>query len=183
MSSFLRFKRNPIEDYLYHVTYYSRLASISTRGLKPNQSRSIGNEVYDFHRKRRVFLTTGEGVFFWHSRAEAFAEHNSDNVIEDGLVPIVLRVLRSTIEEDNDLELDEIGTRDAAGYESWMLVNNIILPEDLEVWNGRRWVSVEDYEGSIDPEVAVDVEIDEDDDEPLYSFKQESPLFPPELHP
>lgn len=180
---FLRFQRNPVEDYLYHVTYYNRLASISTRGLRPNQARSIGGEAYDFHRKKRVFLTTGEGVFFWHSRAEAFAEHNSDNILEDGMVPVVLRVLRSTIEEDNDLELDEIGTTDASGSESWMLVNNIILPEDLEVWKSSRWIPIDEWD-SIDPEDALDIERDEDDpDEALYFFKQRSPLFPPELHP
>jgi hypothetical protein len=166
MSKFLRFtKRNPIEDeYLYHVTYYGRLAPIAARGLRPGQPRSIGGEVYDSHRKRRVFLTEGGGVFFWHSRTEAFAEHNSDNVIEDGLVPVVLRVRRAMLEEDNDLELDEIGTSDSGGYESWMLVDNIILPEDIEVWNGRRWVSIDDW-NSVDPTIALDEEEGESGDD------------------
>lgn len=176
-------------EYVYHVTYYGRLGSIAERGLVPGRARAIGGPAYDAHAKGRIFLTEVDGVFFWHARAEEHAEHQSDDVLEDELIPVVLRVDLDFLEED--LIEDPLGTRDA-NHDAW-LTSEAIDPDYIEVYDGDEWILVEDWR-DIDPEIAIDTEIqevddedeeDEDDgygDEPveLHSFKVDSPLLPPE---
>lgn len=168
-------------SFLYHVTTYRRLESIAERGLRRGHARAIGAPALDGHAARGIFLTEPEGVFFWHARAEQHAEHGTDDLLEDGVVPIVLRVDARNL-PDEELEEDEEGTRDSGGHEAW-ISDGPIEPEDIEAFDGERWIPIADWE-DIDPELGVEVvDQDEDDGEPIYGFPDRSKLFPPELWP
>lgn len=163
------------EDPLYHVTHYNRLSDIASDGLQPGRSRSIGGAAYDEHAKGRIFLTEADGVRFWYGKSEDFAEHNSDNPYEEGLVPVVLRVDIAGIVDD-ELDVDEDGTADSS-VDAWMASEGID-PEYIQVYTGKKWVPVDRWE-EIDPKDAFDVDENSDDSEdPLYYFKSDSPLLP-----
>lgn len=166
-------------DWLYHVTYFNRLENISKRGLVPNSARSIGGGAYDTHAAKGIFLSEKDGVDFWYNRAEAFAEHNSDNVYEDGFVPVVLRIDYDGLVAD--LQSDEIGSKDS--YREAYIHNGPIDPGYIEVWTGNDWIPVEDYWGEVDIELALDKEEVEGEDgmpEEYYLFKYstQNPLIP-----
>jgi hypothetical protein len=167
--------------YLYHVTYSGRLPSIAKHGLRAGMARSIGAPAYDFHAAKGLFLTEFAGLFFWFSRAEAFAEHNSDNTLEDGLTPVVLCVETRHVK---DAFLDPLGTRDA-------LANAYITPTTIPAkrllyFDGEEWGQVHRYEDDhIDFTQSYDVEEIEDEYDgdgdgvsTIYSFKQDNPLLP-----
>lgn len=141
-------------SHFYHVTYYNRLPGISARGLITGGAPSIGGSGLDSHRRDAVFLTTFEGLSFWVDRAEQWAYHSSDDLLEDGFVVVVLRVL-DTDELIEECEEDTIGTEDAGEYALKCLTN--IDPEDIEMFWDGEWMSVDDYE-SIDPSEAFDEE-------------------------
>lgn len=150
-------------DWLYHVTYFNRLENISKNGLVPGAVRSIGSRAYDAHAAKGVFLTNMDGVDYWYNKAEAFAEHNSDNVYEDGLVPVVLRIDYDGLV--SELETDEPGSEDSR--QDAYIHRGTIGPEYLEVWTGQGWIPVEDYWGEVDIELALDKEeIESEDGEP-----------------
>jgi len=134
---------------LYHVTYHGRLPSIADHGLRPGERRSIGAAFYDRHRKGAIFLTEASGLSFWHERAEEWAHAQADNLIDEGYVPVVLRV------PDPDCEYDEPGSRDAK-HDAYRCLK-AIDPKEIELWNGRAWVPVEDYD-TLDPSDAADEE-------------------------
>ncbi len=115
------------------------------------------------------------------ARSENFAEHMSDDVLEDGLIPVVLRVAPDCFEA-SDLMRDVPGSSDARA-DAWMTRLDLD-PECLEVFTGKRWAPVEEY-GEIDPASAIDAqpnddrdEDDPDDKEFLHYFKNYSPLKP-----
>ena len=170
-------------DYLYHVTYSGRLPSIAASGLRPGQARAIGAPSYDAHAAKGVFLTAPDGVFFWHGRAETFAEHSSNDFVEDELIPVVLRV---EVYDSDDVERDDAGSRDALAEA--VIVKHAIAPGRLEVFDGSGWVDIGDYD-SIDFEQAIDAQVQEGEfdeyGEPVVHryFKTRSPLFPEELYP
>jgi hypothetical protein len=173
------------EPPLYHVTYASRLPRITEDGLRPNASRSIGASAYDAHARDRVFLTEGDGVDFWHSRAEAFAEHASDNPLEGELVPVVLRVDPDCIDRANELVNDELGTRDASADAYFIQAPMEPIGSDcLEVFDGEDWVPLGteslDLESAFDVQPNPDFGSDEYGEEPenLHYFKRRSPLKP-----
>lgn len=173
----------------YHVTYSGRLPSIAERGLRKGASRSIGAAGYDSHAAKGVFLTHADGVFFWHNRAEDFAEHNSDNFVEDELIPVVLRI---KLPVNAKREVDELGSRDALA--DAIIVKNPILPKNIKVYTGKKWVPVSEYD-DVRLDLAYREEVKEPDDEiedenswyedpdegeVLYYFVDQSLLIPPE---
>lgn len=166
-------------SYVYHVTTYRRLEAIAERGLLRGRARAIGAPSLDSHAAQGIFLTDPEGVFFWHGRAELHAEAGSDDVLEDGVVPVVLRVDVEDVPDD-ELAPDEEGTRDASA-DAW-IAQGPIESDDIEVFNGKKWVEIADWE-SVDPILGVEKYDDDDDGEPIYGFRQRSKLFPDELYP
>lgn len=189
----------PSDGYFYHVTLYANLEGIAEHGLRPDAGTGIGGGAYDFHRKGRVFLTVPEGVFFWFSKAEEHADYNTDDPIEDGATPVVLRVWENSLPEE--VQIDDLGTRDA-GHREAVFVTKTIDADVFEVWNGEEWVVLVDEWNSIDPESSYtfeepdppeecDCEEDDEDcdceeaepEEPYAVRKRETPLFPPELAP
>ncbi|MCK5345854.1 MAG: hypothetical protein KAR20_20735 [Candidatus Heimdallarchaeota archaeon] len=157
------------DEPLYHVTYANRLESISNAGLSPGNKRSIGSSAYDSNSSKGTFLSEEDGVSFWFNKSEEFAEHNSDNPLEDGMVPVVLRVDFGGIEDEEGLGEDEPGSVDSrsAAY----IIQKSIQPEYIDVWSGTEWIPVDEYM-SIDLESAFDIDGDD-----VY-FNGNNPLKP-----
>lgn len=168
---------------LYHVTYYKNLESIAEHGLVAGHGGAIGRGGYSGHSKGRVFLTDLDGVFFWMGRYEAFAEHDSENPLEDGLVPVVIEVggdIVAQLVADGRLIDDELGSRDAMG-QAYYVEDLIITPDELLIWNGKEWATIDD--GSIDPQSSFKwVEDDDFDEGGFWQFGDlnDLPLLPPE---
>jgi hypothetical protein len=165
-----------VSDPLYHVTYHANLESIAARGLRASCGIGIQPPAYAAHCAQGVFLTERDGVFFWASKAEEHAQHNSDHPMSDGLAPVVLRV-RGV--KRKCLVVDELGTRDALA-DAWISACPI-APERLDVWTGSEWVPIADWE-EVDHELAFALEVDPDadPDDPdsgvIEWFAQSSPL-------
>jgi hypothetical protein len=169
-----RARRNTDEWYLYHVTFYRNLSTIAKHGLRPDSGRGIGSAVYDANRQGAIFLTEADGINFWAERAEQWAENNSDDLYEDGLVPVLLRVAS----DFTDCEPDEIGSKDARS-EAYRC--KAVDADALEVWAGTeeegQWVLMEDWH-----EVDLDKAFDDPDDEDARSLRSAfpGPLIPAE---
>jgi len=167
-------------DFIYHVTYFRNLEGIAEEGITPGNAPAIGTSIYDEHRKGKIFLTEAGGVIFWYGKSEEWAgEIGGDDWAEEGLVPVVLRVLLDE-ELEEELEEDEPGTRDAA-YDAWTLEGEIV--DDIEVYSDGEWIPVEDWE-EISVDDALEFVEDESEDDPdylgYYELKSddENPLYP-----
>lgn len=147
------------DNYLYHVTYHGRLPSIAETGLQPNQGRGIGTGAYDSNRQGRVFFAEPDGVFHWHSLAEDHAEAGSDDPVEDGLVPVVLRARRRAVGRTQE---DEVANRESI-HSNAVYKEGQVGPQHLQVYNGKAWVPINQHE-----------------DLPIGSKKS---FFPASLHP
>ena len=160
------------DDHLYHVTWYKDLGSIDEEGLSPGGGSALGKGGYSGHSSGRLFMTDAGGLFFWFSRMEEHASHDSDDPLEDGYVPVVLR-----FPEPEGAEVDEAGTSDAMSDAFY--TESGVDPEDIEIWNGSSWVPIEDWD-SIDPSESFDVDEDEDEGEEWHVFKDvhQNPLYP-----
>ena len=158
-------------DLVYHVTYYRNLDSIASDGLSPGAGSAMGRGGYSGHSQGRLFMTEEAGVRFWFGRMEDHASDLSDDPLEDGFVPVVLR-----FPEPEGTEEDEPGSRDALAAS--LFSEEGVGPDGVELWDGSSWVPVSDWE-SVDPSESFDVEEDEDGEE-LRWFKDvgRNPLFP-----
>lgn len=145
-------------EYFFHVTYYNRLPSISSQGIVPNApASSSGN--YE-HKQGKVFFTEASGISFWYGRAQEWAENRSDETLDVGFVPIVLRFFVY-----DEFEEDEVGSSDANARA--FMHDKQVEAEEIEIWNGVNWIPVYNYD-QIDPGKAI-----EDN-----QFKNPSPLEP-----
>jgi hypothetical protein len=122
-------------DYLYHVTYVNQLPSIGSGGLLPGAPTSFESG-QAARSSGRVFWTEPSAIGFWMEKKGDVAENESDNPVQDGLIPIVLR----TYEPEGELYDDEAGSQDApdAAY----YTEEPMPPSELELWNGHSWVPV-----------------------------------------
>jgi hypothetical protein len=158
-------------EHLYHVTYYARLASIEETGLAPGHEGSIGVDAsMGHHKKDRLFLTDAEGIAFWYGRAEDWADHRSDNIMSDELVPVILKVpVPDNFEEV--FILDPIGTRESRG-EAWM-GPGYFDPEDIEILYGlfrdQFWYPLDEWRD-------LDVETAFDDDGYMF-YNSKNPFY------
>jgi hypothetical protein len=122
----------PVETY-YHCTYARNLPAIAKRGLRPSATPVLmraapGN-------LRGVYLSDADGVPFWFRKLIDWAQHDSDNPVEDGMVPVVLRVTTvcNTVE-------DVAGSQDSRSEA--VVCSRPIVPGAIRVWNGSSWVTV-----------------------------------------
>lgn len=155
----------------YHVTYFRNLQSVADDGLSPGGGSAMGRGGYSGHSRGRLFMTEKAGLFFWFGRMEEHASDLSDDPLEDGYVPVVLR-----FPEPEGSEEDEPGTSDARATS--LFSERGVDPSDIELWDGSSWVQVSDW-GSLDPSVSFDSEEDDDGEELRY-FKpvDDNPLYP-----
>ena len=128
------------DDYLYHITYYKNLESISSDGLLPGAGSALGHGGNVGRSRGRIFFTDKEGIIYWYGKLEDMCEHHSDNPLEDEMVPVVLRTIR--FDED-----EEDPTAEGASYQNQQEIVRTegVEPDDLEVWTGKAWEPVENY--------------------------------------
>ena len=168
-----QYKITAAKKHLYHITYFKHLSNIEQDGLIPGRGSSLGQGAgYQTHSTKRIFLTEKNGISFWYSKAEEWAEYNSDNPLEDELIPVVLRV---TLNDDDTLiHTDQIGTRDASA-DAFYIEDDDIPHQDLEIWDGSNWKR----HIEVDPKIAMEYESDDDDpDDGWWVFKTDNPLIP-----
>lgn len=126
-------------DYLYHVSLLVRLGSIATNGLFPGRSENWPG--YSSHARGRVFLTTEPAVNGWiHKVTYSAAATDTDRPVEEGFIPVVLRVPLQQVEEF--LHEDTLGSQDVPEGKSYY-VESTIHPDELEVYTPSGWVPVD----------------------------------------
>ncbi len=154
---------------LYHTTYARNLPSIAKHGLRPAAKAALmraapGNI-------RGVYLSSAEGVPFWFRKLVDWAQHDSDDPVGDGMVPVVLRVTTTC-----DTVEDTVGSRDAMS--DAVVCSRPIVPGAIRVWDGERWVPLSQ---GVDQHKGARWVEDEDFDEGGYADllgPYESPLAP-----
>ena len=119
------------QQYYYHVTYVKNLSSIGWRGLLPNARPNWRHGGYDANSRSGLFLTNAKYVPHWLYKLRDLAEHNSDDILKDKLVPVILRV---TVLRPDRLKDDEMG--DAT--DSWAYPHGI-RSNRVEMWTGHVW--------------------------------------------
>lgn len=129
-----------MSNVLYHVTYARNLEGIASSGLTPGRSSNFGGS-YTGHSSGRVFLCDFKSVPFWMRRIWDMAEANSDTPLEDGLIPIALKV---KIPRGVDIHQDEPGSRDSRGGAFY--VESRLSSSDMAYWDGFSWSAVGDAE-------------------------------------
>jgi hypothetical protein len=143
---------------LYHLTYLFNLPSIQEHGLKLGTGEVFGKAMAG-HARNRLFLTSGQGISFWAARLEQWALHNTDYP-EEGWVPVVLEAYFE--EDDPLLQVDEIGSRDAAAPAFY--TTEPIAPEDISVWYSEEWNELDEVlaSGMLEELLEASEEIEED---------------------
>lgn len=141
--------------WVYHVTKLGLLENIAAKGLRPGRGSTWS--AYAAHSKGKIFFTTANGVptwmhKIWHAQGGESAED----------LPIVLRVRANKLA---DAERDPLGTRDA--MENAYAVRSGVPAALLSVWDGRRWVAVEDA----DPEALMETARSRSDVEVVEPFE------------
>ncbi len=151
-------RANPDESSLFHVTYAGRLFEIAEEGLASDRRSSIGGESYDWHRRGSIFLSESGGVSYWYHWAAQWAFDRSDEPADDGLVPVVLRIVGGPLTDDLKFlkvcEDDDLGWQDS-GQPAYKC-KTTIGPKYLQVWTGSSWVPVRDY-GEVDLSTSFDI--------------------------
>jgi 8-oxo-dGTP pyrophosphatase MutT (NUDIX family) len=166
----VRRRKNPVvPGPLYHITFLGRLASIAEEGLVRGAGDTF--QSYAGYARGWIFLTDEDALRGWFHKLHAIAESESDNPLEDGWIPVVLRV-----QQDVDAEEDPEGSRDVPEGASYR-TREAIEPDALEVWNGHDWVPLDEWE-SIDPELGVTHELDDGEDLVWLDDADSSGLFP-----
>jgi hypothetical protein len=133
------------DDYLYHVTLASNLMSIQEDDLVPGAGQSFGGG-YEGHARGRLFMCEHGAVFCWWNKIEDLVHHNfeGEQIVEGQHIPVVLRFPRSLVEDD--LQHDELGSRDCIGGESYFITGEPVPTMDIDIWDGKSWVSIVDLD-------------------------------------
>jgi len=152
------------EDFLYHVTYVNSLPSIAANGLRPGRGESF-SKGYSGYSAGKLFLTDSEGMSFWFERLGDMANNRADNPVQDGLIPIAVRVPDRAFEE---LEDDPVGTKDSRA--NAYTTTESAAPSIVEVWDGEGWrpVTSINYKDLIEEAYQAAEKDYEDDDELVY---------------
>lgn len=125
-------------DVLYHVTYARNLEGIGAQGLVPGRGSNFGG-AYRGHSSGRVFLCDFRSVKFWIGKLWDMAEANSDTPLEDGLIPVALKV---KVPRGVEIHVDEAGARDSRGGAFY--VEDTIPASNIAYWDGFSYSSVSD---------------------------------------
>jgi 2'-5' RNA ligase/ribosomal protein S18 acetylase RimI-like enzyme len=129
--------------WFYHITFSNHLDGIASSGLLPGAESGITGP----GDPNKVFITEWPAVSHWLNRAENWAYHRSDHIIEDGLVPVVIRFPRTSVV--GQLEEDEAADGVPGAYKV-----EGVEPNGMQVWNSKSW----DSGMYVDPAVFVDEE-------------------------
>jgi hypothetical protein len=122
--------------YWYHVTTGDRLEDIEDDGLGKGSARFGG--AWGNYSQGRNFLTVADGVPFWFDRVgdHVFDQHEPEEMEEDSIFPVLLRVKDEDLDPDL-FEEDAEGTRDARSRS--IIYNEVIEPDVIEIWTADGW--------------------------------------------
>ena len=123
--------------FMYHVTFANRLGVIRDRGLLPIVSArptAMASCGYVDEGEGKVFFTGPEGIAYWFEISERIGRERSQDVLSDGHVPVVLRVLLDPCQ----LETDKLGVAQS-GASAWIGYFPI-KASDMQLWTGSKWV-------------------------------------------
>ena len=152
---------------LYHVTYLYNLPSIQKHGLVPGSGQVFAGG-YAGHSTGKLFLTDLDGVSFWVSRYGEMAEHHTVHP-EEGWLPVVLEISDTS---DLTLHVDAPGSKDSSAGAFY--TEQIVMPDELLVWDGDDWESVDDadedkmLQRALDAAEVEDPDPDDELERPLY---------------
>jgi hypothetical protein len=122
-----------LPEYLYHITLVRNLDSIDEAGLQPGRSQNWPG--YAHYAAGKVFLTEGPAVRGWIHKITYSAGMDSDYPVQEGFIPVVLRVKRSAVP---DAQEDAKGSGDVRSGRSYF-VEEPVDPDDLEVYTPWGW--------------------------------------------
>lgn len=149
----------------YHITYAKNLPGIASNGLVPGRGSNFGGG-YSGHSSGRIFLSGFRSIRFWIEKLWNVAEHSSDSPVEDGWIPVALKV---TLPDEVASFLDEAGARDSRG--DAVYIEERIPPRHLRVWTGESW---EELSSGIEEDIIAEAkevsDVEEEDGLLLYWF-------------
>jgi hypothetical protein len=153
---FKQFVEAKASPYVYHVTYYNNLDSISDIGLDYQEfggSNFFKPHLSSHSRSGNFFCTDIDCVKYWISTLEHAANDRSDDFYNEGYIPIVIRfrLNRNKYFQDQHGELQ--GNKE-------FFTSREIPPEGIQVWSGKTWLPIENWS-----QINVDDFIDKSDPE------------------
>jgi hypothetical protein len=129
----LESQRSP---FVYHVTYYRNLDSISDDSLNYGDYGGVNfpqTWLSAHSTKGNFFVTNIQDVGHWVHTLEYHAYDKSDNVEEDGLIPIILSFRlnpnKHLPDEHGDTQSDRLTDRE-------------IPAQGIYVWDGDKWLPI-----------------------------------------
>lgn len=159
----LESKTNPV---VYHITYYRNLDSINDNGLDYQDYGGANfekNHLIQNSRNGNFFTTDIKQIHNWLHVLEYQANDKSDNIYEDGLIPIILKfnINRNSFNIDQHSE-----------YPKSYFTRKIINPQSIFCWNGSGWIPIYSWE-----RISLDKFVDYiDEDGGYYELNQYYPL-------
>jgi hypothetical protein len=130
-------------DIVYHATYHRNLSGIAEYGL--DHANKAGNNFHQYghHSSDKTFFSSNlSNARFWISKLEMLGEHNSDNVLDDDLIPIILRFRFNRRPTTDRWQVDDLSDVGRDDYHT----DRIIQPQSIQWWDGKIWKSVDDQD-------------------------------------
>ena len=159
--------------FLYHVTLARQLNSIGEVGLVPGRGESFSG--YSGHAKGRLFLSTFEAVDCWVHKFYYIGLGESDNVVEEGWFPVVIRVEADLV---TGLVEDRLGDEACRSGKNYYTLN-AIPGRDLEYWDGTSWVTFEGNDSEFMVERALGKATKEEEDDGSSWYEMDEKAFYP----
>jgi len=158
--------------YAYHVTYLTNVDNIGQSSLKAKGGVSPWQKPHLLkHSEKGVFYCyDGPCVKNWVSEVAEQANNLSDNIVEDQLIPIILRFNLNRTKSQKDM----LGDAEVSGSQ---YTTKEIPSIGLEMWTSREWIDDIDSD-YINPDAFVNYESYGDDG--YYELSTPYPM-PPEL--
>lgn len=128
-----------VTTWAYHVTYYHNLESISENGLNYKEfgGRNFEKPFLIRHSQTGNFFTLSlYGAREWISTLEEMANDRSDNPIEEGYIPVILKFKLNRNKQ----------IPDRYGGENDRKTTSEINQNGLWVWSGRAWLPISEWD-------------------------------------
>ena len=150
------------DNIVYHVTYYKNLPGIATHGLIPNQEPNQWGRAMNVWSRNKIFFSTNlDATHYWITYLVNTAHLYSDDVVEDGMIPIVIRFRfnrrgRWATDKHSDYGRDDYYT------------HKEINPYNIEWWDGKKWKNISDD--------SIDIDLFFESGTEFWEFKQNYPF-------
>jgi hypothetical protein len=132
--------------YVYHVTYQGNIVGISLKGLVRNMNPNPWGGGMQPNAQLGNFYCLPKNVSHWVHHLEQMASHEyefagwrPDNVVDEGMVPVVLRFRFNMppTREGVRWHPDPHGNLGGGDYRTTKAIN----PAGIEMWTGREWTT------------------------------------------